>query len=278
MSVTAIQPVRFGTPDRRLVGIFHPAAPSALKKTGVVLCKPFGQEAIRAHRMFRVLADRLSRRGHPVLRFDYFGTGDSMGDDQDGCLSGWCDDLLAADNELRSLSGVTHTAWTGMRLGASVALLAAPQAPAHLSRLVLWDPVLDGRPYLEFLRTQHVTALEEAYSLPQRPSPAVLAQDPATYRDEAIGFGISRRLREQIEALNIKTHTWPSRPCSIVVINDPGIAGGDVVNSVCSVDHEQVTLVELRHGTDWTTDTAGTSAIVPSQALAQLVHQVEAIP
>ena len=78
--------------------------------------------------------------------------------------------------------------------------------------------------------------------------------------------------------LDVKTHTWPSRPRSIVVINDPGIAGGDVVNSVCSVDHEQVTLVELRHGTDWTTDTAGTSAIVPSQALAQLVHQVEAIP
>lgn len=273
--MTSIQPVRFGTPDRQLIGIFHPAAPGAAKKTGVVLCKPFGQEAIRAHRLFRVLADRLSRNGHPVLRFDCYGTGDSMGDDQEGCLSGWCDDLLLADSELRALSGVPSTAWAGMRLGASVALLAAAQAPQHLSRLVLWDPVVDGRQYLDFLRAQHVAALEEAYSLPQRPSHSVLADDPVTYLDEAIGFGISRKLREEIQMLDVKTHTWPSRPRSIVVINDPEIAGGDAVNNVCNLGHEHLQLVVLRHGTDWTTDTAGNSAIVPAQALAQLAHQVE---
>jgi hypothetical protein len=50
------------------------------------------------------------------------------------------------------------------------------------------------------------------------------------------------------------------------------------VNSVCNRDHEQVTLVELRHGTDWTTDTAGNSPIVPAQALAQLTHEVETLP
>ncbi|MFN3493887.1 MAG: serine aminopeptidase domain-containing protein [Hydrogenophaga sp.] len=273
--MTAIQPVSFGTPDRRLIGIFHPAAPDAVKKTGVVLCKPFGQEAIRAHRMFRVLADRLARNGHPVLRFDYYGTGDSMGDDNEGCLSGWRDDLLVADSELRARSGVAHTAWAGMRLGASVALLAAAQAPAHLSRLVLWDPVVDGKHYLDFLRAQHIATLEEAYSLPQRPSPSALARDPATYRDQAIGFGISSSLREQIERLDVNTHTWPSTPRSIVVINDPDVAGGVAVNSVCKTDDEQVTLVVLHHGTDWTTDTAGNSPIVPAQALAQLAHQIE---
>jgi pimeloyl-ACP methyl ester carboxylesterase len=276
--MTSFQPLCFGSPERRLMGMFHPAATATAKKTGVVLCKPFGQEAIRAHRLFRVLAERLSRNGHPVLRFDYYGTGDSMGDDQEGCLSGWCDDVLAADRELRSISGVANTTWAGMRLGASVALLAAAQAPQQLSRLVLWDPIVDGRQYLDFLRAQHVAALEEAYSLPQRPSPAVLAKDPATYRDEAIGFGISRKLREQIEMLDIKTHTWPSGPGSIVVINDPDMCGGEAANSVCTTDPEKVTLVVLRHGTEWTTDTAGKSAIVPAQALAQLAHQVEALP
>lgn len=275
--MTPIQPVCFGPPERRLIGIFHPAASDAVKKTGVVLCKPFGQEAIRAHRLFRVLADRLSRNGHTVLRFDYYGTGDSMGDDREGCLSGWCDDLLAADRELRSLSGAASTAWTGMRLGASVALLAAAQAPQHLAKLVLWDPVVDGQQYLGFLRAQHVAALEDAYSLPQRPSPAVLAQDPATYRDEAIGFEMSRRLREQIEMLDVKTHVWPAKPNSIVVINDPENAGGDAVSRVCNMDHNNLQLVVLRHGTNWTNDTAGNNAIVPAQALTQLAHQVEVL-
>lgn len=248
-----------------------------MHKTGVVLCKPFGQEAIRSHRMFRVLADRLSRNGHPVLRFDYYGTGDSMGDDKDGCLSGWSNDLLAADRELRSLSGARGTTWAGMRLGASVAVLAAAQAPQHLSRLVLWDPVVDGKHYLEFLRARHIASLEEAYSLPQRPSPAVLARDPATYRDEAIGFEMSPSLREQIAMLDVKTHTWPPKPRSIVVINDPDVAGGDAVIGACKQHRDHLQLVVLRHGTDWTTDNAGNSAMVPPQALVQLTHHVEAL-
>lgn len=260
-----------------MLGIFHPAAPDTAKKTAVVLCKPFGQEAIRAHRMFRVLADRLARQGHPVLRFDYYATGDSMGDDEEACLSGWCDDLLAADSELRALSGMPSTTWMGMRLGASVAFLAAARAPRHLSKLVLWDPIVDGKPYLDFLRARHIASLEEAYSLPQRPSPTELARNPATYLDEAIGFAMPRSLREQIAALDVKTHRWPSHPDSIVVINDPDAAGGGAVKLACAAEPERVELVPLHHGTDWTTDTAGNSAIVPSQALVQLAHHAQAL-
>ena len=55
----------------------------APRETGVVLCAPFGCEWLWAHRMYRRLASALEAQGFAVLRFDYEGTGDSRGSDED---------------------------------------------------------------------------------------------------------------------------------------------------------------------------------------------------
>ena len=94
--VASIQPFYFGAPERRLFGIFHPTAAASSALPGVLLCPAFGQEAVRAHRMMKVLAERLVRAGHPVLRFDFYGTGDSMGEDIDADLDGWAGDIHVA--------------------------------------------------------------------------------------------------------------------------------------------------------------------------------------
>ena len=143
-------PIHFGRPDRTLFGIYHEATEPA--PTAVLLCPPFGQEAIRAHRLYRVLAERLARAGIAALRFDYYGTGDSLGDDLDGDLTGWQDDVLSAHRELVRRCQAKAVVWMGLRLGASLAALAARQAPAELARLVLCTPVVDGRAYLAQLR------------------------------------------------------------------------------------------------------------------------------
>ncbi len=45
----------------------------------IVLCHPWGQEYLRAHRSMRQLGNLLAAAGHHVFRLDYFGTGDSGG-------------------------------------------------------------------------------------------------------------------------------------------------------------------------------------------------------
>lgn len=268
-----LEPLHFGRADRRLFGIFHGAA-GVPGPTAVVLCNAFGQEAIRSHRALRVLAERLARAGHPVLRFDYYGTGDSMGDDNDGELDGWVLDLMAADAELRARCGASHTVWLGMRLGAAIALRAASQAPPGLERLVLWDPVLDGPHYLEHLRQRHVASLERAYSIVPTPAPAVQAQDSACFRDEAIGFALGPLLREQLAALTLESHRWPARPASIVALTDPEGADGRHLAAARAREAERVDVVEHRHGIDWTADTADNTALVPAQALSHLLKIV----
>jgi uncharacterized protein len=265
-------PIHFGPQERTLFGLFHPPDCNVRTDSAVVICNPFGQEAIRAHRVLRVLADRLARQGHAVLRFDYFGTGDSTGDDAQGDLAGWFTDVIAADAELRRRSGVSGIVWLGMRLGGTVALGASQTATARPSRLVLWDPVLEGRRYLDLLRRRHVENLDAAFSLCGRPTAQERAVDPQMFLEEALGFAISPVLRQQLLALTPGSVEWPrSVPVSLVI--DPAQEDQLATSSLTALNLPSLQMQRVGHGVDWLTDSAENTALVPAQAVAALVQQ-----
>jgi pimeloyl-ACP methyl ester carboxylesterase len=142
-----MQPLYFG-PNRRLFGIYHPPpAGSARSAAGVVLCHPIGHEYLRAHRAYRVLAQQLARRGSPVLRFDYAGSGDSAGDGFETRLTDWVADVAAAIDELKHQSGVPGVSLVGMRLGAVLGAMAARDR-RDVRAVVMWDPIVSGSDYL----------------------------------------------------------------------------------------------------------------------------------
>jgi len=66
-----------------LFGWLHMPEENSRTDLGVVICKPFGYEAICAHGSIRAFADACASAGATVLRFDYTGTGDSSGTDTD---------------------------------------------------------------------------------------------------------------------------------------------------------------------------------------------------
>ena len=120
----AIVPIRIKTadpahPGREVIAFAHRARrkdPTAPQRA-VLILNPFGQEAVRTHRLLRVTADRLARSGFDVLRFDYFGSGDSPGTDECADLQGWAQDVIAAHRMLREFSKAAHISWLGIRLG-----------------------------------------------------------------------------------------------------------------------------------------------------------------
>ena len=114
----------------------------------VVLCYPLWQEYMRAHRAFRQLAMLLSKAGFSVLRFDYFGTGDSAGESDAGDVSRWTHDISTAIDELKDTAGVSKVSLVGLRVGASLAAAVAAERK-DLDRIVLWDPVVGGKAYVE---------------------------------------------------------------------------------------------------------------------------------
>jgi pimeloyl-ACP methyl ester carboxylesterase len=136
--IEADLPFYFG-PGRELFGFYHPAP--AASGTAVLLCPPLGAEQIRCHRLYRQLAHGLAEAGFPVLRFDYYGTGDSAGRSRDVDWARCLADVATAATELRARSGAQRVLAFGTRLGANAALDATD---AVLAGVVAWDAIADG--------------------------------------------------------------------------------------------------------------------------------------
>lgn len=111
--------------------------------------------------MFRVLATQLERAGYAALRFDYSGTGDSLGDSQAATVDTWVGDVAIAADRLRSASGAARLAVVGLRFGATLATLAGARGDLRLRHLVLWDPIIDGAAYVRELAQQHRAYMRE---------------------------------------------------------------------------------------------------------------------
>jgi alpha-beta hydrolase superfamily lysophospholipase len=142
----------FSAGDRRLFGWLHSPVSGRRSNIGLVICKPFGYEALCAHRSARMFAEMAAAEGIPALRFDYAGTGDSSDiDPVDNQVQVWTGDIIAAVAELRRLTGVEHVCVLGFRLGALLATLAA-QRSNTIDELILVAPVVAGRRYVSELR------------------------------------------------------------------------------------------------------------------------------
>ena len=124
-----------------------------MRNIGLVICKPFGYEAICAHRGLRAFSEAAVELGVPTLRVDYLGTGDSAEIDPDSDqLKIWTADVVAAVAELCRRTGVPSVCILGVRLGALLAALAADECP-QVTSLILISPLVSGRQYLRELRT-----------------------------------------------------------------------------------------------------------------------------
>jgi pimeloyl-ACP methyl ester carboxylesterase len=258
-------PVDIGAGPTRLAGQFQQRAAARIlldadcgPAVAVLLCNPLGQEALRCHRAFRLLADKLATIGVPSLRFDYFATGDSPGDDGEGDLARWHRDVLLAHEALALRSGAARIVWIGLRLGACVAMTAAALAPTPPARVILWDPVLDGRRYLEELRAHH------AFWTRRR-----------GVQSEALGFLLPEHLREQVAAIYLPALLADCENELAVVIAE-GIPGRQRLLELLARLRPATPSVVTRQHIVWCSNEALGSQWVPNEAIDQLSALIEA--
>lgn len=182
-------PFFFGAEPRRLYGFYLPAQGARMQDRAVVLCYPWGHEYIFAHRSMSALGRSLAAQGWHVLRFDYFGMGDSAGDVEEADLAGMRRDVDLAIEEAIDMSGAESVSLIGLRLGGAIAAMAADANPETVDSLVLWDPVVTGAEY-------HQQLLDSQANAVHLPTPS----EPARAQDgqEILGFPLTRRMSEQI--------------------------------------------------------------------------------
>lgn len=167
----------FESGDKQIFGVFHTARSKTVRDKAILLCYPIGQEYIRSHWVFSQLAAQLASAGFPVLRFDYYATGDSYGESAEGNVTQWKYDVFSAARKLQSASGINQISIVGLRFGATLAKLAANEGLA-IEDLILWDPVFSGQDYLKEIREIHTTLFngKEAEEIMGYPYPQILQQ------------------------------------------------------------------------------------------------------
>lgn len=213
-------PFYFGTPERRLFAVYDPAIGSTGKVRAAVLCHPSGDEYVHAYRTMRQLAQKLSSAGTHVLRFDYYGTGDSAGDTGTSSMSGWCDDIETAIAELKDMTQAVEVSLLGLRRGANMAARIAAQHPREITSVVLWDPLntvrdfrFDADPADDF---EQFDLSRLADKLPAR---TLVVLTEATSTTESFGKLTSKRLPGQSPWIEtrVETGTVPTEALQHIV-------------------------------------------------------------
>ena len=202
------EPFFFGIGEKTLFGCYHPPLNGVAQSYGIILCYPLGQEYIRSHRTFLQLAVRLAHAGFPVLRFDFFGTGDSAGDCNDGNIRQWILDISTAVDEIKKRSGLSKFCLVGLRLGGTLSVIAGARRN-DIQSMVLWNPVVSGEAYVAELKSLQKNMIRYSY----------LSDIKAGQKDytEILGVRVSNDLFSDLKGIDLlETNISPAQKLLII--------------------------------------------------------------
>lgn len=133
--------------------------------TGVIVCPAFAGEDLCNYRVRRVWAEALAQAGHPALRLDLPGMGDSAGSPRDpDRVDAWKAALSDAARWLRDEADCERIAALGIGFGAMLAWLAVADG-APIDDLILWGVSTSGRRLLREVRSAGLFEIERDLEL-----------------------------------------------------------------------------------------------------------------
>jgi pimeloyl-ACP methyl ester carboxylesterase len=226
------------------------------------VCQPIAHEYINCHRALRQLATRLCDAGFPVLRFDYYGCGDSSGSSDEGGIPQWQEDTLTAVSEVRRRTGLAQVCLLGLRLGGTLAMMAAGEQ-GDLASMILWDPVVSGKSYLEELQCQQ----KEALRFRHKPNSGW----KSTSAIEVFGFAWPAFLCADLENIDLLASAHnPAK--NVLVVQTDAMAGDALINHLRQIE-ACVEFQRLEAPQIWL-PTADGSLLVPGPVLQSLVSWI----
>jgi len=190
------EPFIFANGASPLFGVLH-APPEGVRRLPYVFCHPFGEEKLWTHRVLVSFARDLSQRGHPVLRFDCMGNGDSSGAFEDSSVRSALSDIEAAIEVLKARFEVGCVGLLGLRLGATLAALIA-ESRDDVSELVMWAPILDGERYANDLLRVNLTTQMAVFREIRVDRAALIAEMKAGGTANVDGYEVSLAMYQEL--------------------------------------------------------------------------------
>lgn len=150
-----VTPVTFPNRDGlRLFGMLHRPTRVSQRRMAIILLSPGVKMRVAPHRLYNDMAERFTALGYPVLRFDFYGLGDSEGEATEELLvdlygaiqlGRYIGDTMAAMDWMEHQLGISRFILSGLCGGAITGLLTGAQDTRVAALLGLAIPVtLDG--------------------------------------------------------------------------------------------------------------------------------------
>lgn len=202
VDLTAVTATMIDAIPGPLFAFHHRPIGSIRRATAIVICPPLGYDLLSAYRTCRHAAEQLCARGFHVLRFDYYGTGNSAGDVDD--VVDPVIDVGVAIQELKRRAQVDKICLFGVRAGALIALAAAARCQDAPDLILLGAPA-SGRNYVREL---------QAFS-------TLSGTVGADASDVAVaGFVFNSVLLQRLAEINVANLTFACKPKVLLLSRD----------------------------------------------------------
>ena len=240
----------FGPTGQHIFASYHPPD-GGVGEVLTVICPPLFSEYQRTHPALREIALMLAQIGQHVLRFDYRGTGDSLGDLEQYSITDWVDDIAQAVREGKEISGCSVVRLLSVRAGALIACKFMGTS-SDVQRVVMWDPVADGAGYVQRLRRAQVDLCRRNQYLDRSQRREVAG--------EYAGHVLSALMVEELDALdaNIYARIPTERMRVVTTSSDDGFSIPGVASELAAFR------------CNW--DSLATEMIVPRPVMERLVE------
>lgn len=203
---------------RRLFTVLHRPAQSTAgdgRRRAVVCCAPLFEEKLWSHRVIVNFARFLAQRGIGVVRFDYFGDGESEGLFEEASVATRMADIADAVTFCRQQLAPDEVYLHGLTYGATLAIATASEADP-VTGVVAWQPVMDGSRYITDLLRAHLTAQLVTHRKVVHDRDALVAQIQTGQTVNVEGYEIGKALYDEMIALDLSRLLARSRVPTLV--------------------------------------------------------------
>ncbi|MDP3595379.1 MAG: hypothetical protein Q8S75_00100 [Nitrospirota bacterium] len=166
--ISDVTPVTFcNKAGARLFGMFHQPADPCKSGVAIILLSPGVKMRVAPHRLYVKMTERFVSLGYPVLRFDFYGLGDSEGEVHEEYLADlygaiqvgrYIDDTIAAMDWMQQTYGTSQFIVSGLCGGAITGLFAGARDPRVICLLGLAIPVIIDGSRIDF--TKYMTDVQ----------------------------------------------------------------------------------------------------------------------
>jgi uncharacterized protein len=239
--------------NQRLFGILHSPEKALAGGVAIVCCNPLFEEKLHAHRILVNFARYAVGQGFHVLRFDYYGDGESEGLFEEATITSRIQDIKSAVGLVEKRINPSLIILLGLRLGGTLAIITANNSP-QIGGIVAWAPILKVKEYLyEVLRINLSNQLAVHKKI-LHSRKALIAQINSGKSVNIEGYELSNPFFDQAVRINLLTGgNNLKKPICVFQISEKHGTDKELQKFVDDLENENVEFKKLEESRFWLT-------------------------